>query len=194
MKIYRAVKPNKITQRFGIEGTLPILLPKYQAICRKPGDCLKGHTGFDFAAPLGTKIYWDCDIKGKVSKTMIDNKLGWGVYVITEDNFQHRFWHLSCIACQVGQVLESGNLIGLVGNTGWATGYHLHRDLKPVIKDKNGNYIQKFPNNGYFGAIDLAPYFENIFVLDYIAQLKRRISMLKRLIEKIRELLALKSS
>jgi len=181
MKIYRAVKPNKITQRFGEN---PGLYERFFG--------MKGHNGIDWRAPVGEKIYWDCSIRGKVIRLMTDEKLGWGVYVITEENneiFQHRFWHLCKISCQVGQTLESGTLIGLADTTGYAWASHLHRDLKPMVKDANGNYKKKYPKNGYFGAIDYMPYLENVFIKDYVGLLLKQVSLLQHLIAKIQELL-----
>jgi murein DD-endopeptidase MepM/ murein hydrolase activator NlpD len=183
MKIYRALKTNKITQPFGVNWA-----PYY----KKMG--MKGHNGIDWGAKWQEPLYWDCNIQGTVTKIMIDNKLGWGIYVMTVDKdgaFQHRFWHLNAIFVKVGQVLDSGHLLGWADTTGIALGCHLHRDLKPLKRDVDGYYKIADYNNGYFGAVDYKPYLENIFVKDYIKQLEDKISWLQKIIEKIKKLLGL---
>jgi murein DD-endopeptidase MepM/ murein hydrolase activator NlpD len=156
--IYRAVKTNHITQGFGIENTHPSLLQKYESFG------LKGHSGVDFLAKDGEPIYWDCfDCEGKVVRLSLEPNEGLGVVVMTEDKdgiFQHRFWHLKSIDCKVGQILDSGTLIGHADNTGYSTGTHLHRDLKPL----NNDYSLTLPENGYRGAVNLEYYFKNIFI------------------------------
>jgi len=47
---------------------------------------------------------------------------GWGVF--------SGFWHLSQIDVTVGQEVERGQPIGLVGNTGLSTGPHLHWEVQ----------------------------------------------------------------
>jgi murein DD-endopeptidase MepM/ murein hydrolase activator NlpD len=50
---------------------------------------------------------------------MIDH--GWGVY--------SGFWHQSEFKVQVGDMVDAGQIIGLVGDTGRSTGAHLHWEL-----------------------------------------------------------------
>jgi murein DD-endopeptidase MepM/ murein hydrolase activator NlpD len=40
------------------------------------------------------------------------------------------YWHLSELAASEGQVVEVGDLLGLVGTTGLSTGAHLHWELR----------------------------------------------------------------
>jgi murein DD-endopeptidase MepM/ murein hydrolase activator NlpD len=40
------------------------------------------------------------------------------------------YWHLSRIDVSVGQEVEAGDLLGLVGNTGLSTGAHLHWEVR----------------------------------------------------------------
>ena len=85
----------------------------------------QGHSGTDLAAPTGTPIISPAD--GKVvfvhpdlfltGKTvMIDH--GYGVF--------SSYSHLSQINVKQNQIVKSGDSIGLVGQTGRATGPHLH--------------------------------------------------------------------
>jgi len=85
----------------------------------------QGHSGTDLAAPVGTKIIAPAD--GKVvfihpdmfltgQTILIDH--GMGVF--------SSYSHLSSIKVKLNQIVKSGDLIGLVGQTGRATGPHLH--------------------------------------------------------------------
>ena len=184
MLIFQPFKITIKTQGFGIKETKPELLPFYQSIGLK-----FGHNGFDWTAKDGEPIYWDCDIKGQVLNTEIDGKGGLGVNVISHDksgNFKHRFWHLKEFRCQAGQILEPGDLIGLADSTGYSTGTHLHRDLKPVIKDQNGNWKTRYPNNGTLGTIDPALYYRYVFIGDYVKQLKgiqNQLNIIQKIIQ-----------
>ena len=185
MKIYRASKTNRRTQGFG-ENLLPIY--------KQWG--MKGHNGWDWACSYGEPIYWDCDIKGTVLNCHIDNSGGLGVDVISQDkdgDFKHRFWHLKEFKCKAGDILDSGDLIGLGDSTGYSTGNHLHRGLKPVYKNKNNNWKNTYQGNGYFGAIEIQPYFKSIYIKDYMNLLKAQVSILWRIIEIMKKLIKLKA-
>ena len=183
MLIYRSIKTNHITQGFGRENTHDSLLPLYA------GWGMKGHNGIDWLAKDGEPIYWDCfDCEGLVVKLSLEPNEGLGVVVRTEDKdgiFQHRFWHLKDINCKVGQILDSGTLIGHANSTGHSTGTHLHRDLKPLNKD----YKLTDPQNGYRGAISMDKYFKNIYIKAYVNNLKGQIGILKRIIKLIKDYL-----
>ncbi len=85
------------------------------------------HTGLDFAGGEGLSIF--APAPGRVvfagplivrgNATIIDH--GWGVY--------SGFWHQSKIMVAVGDLVEQGQVIGLVGGTGRVTGAHLHWEV-----------------------------------------------------------------
>ena len=86
------------------------------------------HTGLDFGGGTGLAI--TAPAAGRVvltapnqiirgNATLIDH--GWGVY--------SGFWHQSEFKVQVGDMVEAGQVIGLVGDTGRSTGAHLHWEL-----------------------------------------------------------------
>lgn len=85
------------------------------------------HTGVDFGVCANLNIYAPAD--GKVvftdslltrgNATLIDH--GLGVY--------SGFWHQETILVEVGQFVQAGELIGIIGNTGRSTGPHLHWEL-----------------------------------------------------------------
>ena len=85
------------------------------------------HTGLDFAGGEGLQIF--APAPGQVvfagpltvrgNATIIDH--GWGVY--------SGFWHQSQNYVNVGDFVEQGQVIGLVGGTGRVTGPHLHWEV-----------------------------------------------------------------
>ena len=179
IKIYRAVKSNLLRQGFGLENTFPALLPLYQSLG------LKGHDGWDwmvtckdYSVQLGgqcEKVY--CDLAEGATITYIakDVKTGFGIIAIDTDGDKHLWWHFDSIRSDliVGSKINGGDVLGVAGNTGYSTGAHLHR----------GYYRYDEPyDNGYHGAVDMTPYFQNIFILDFITQLQQKIGILQMLI------------
>lgn len=85
------------------------------------------HTGLDFGggdglaitAPAAGRVIFAGPLVVRGNATVIDH--GWGVY--------SGFWHQSAIQVQVGQTVQQGEVIGLVGGTGRVTGAHLHWEL-----------------------------------------------------------------
>lgn len=85
------------------------------------------HTGVDFGGGVGIEIWAPApgkvvfagllDIRGNF--TVIDH--GWGVYTT--------YSHQSEILVHEGDQVETGQVIGLVGNTGRSTGAHLHWEV-----------------------------------------------------------------
>ena len=85
------------------------------------------HAGVDYAggeglqifAPAPGRIVFAAPLTVRGNATIIDH--GWGVY--------SGFWHQSEILVNVGDVVEQGQVIGLVGGTGRVTGAHLHWEI-----------------------------------------------------------------
>ena len=158
--------------------------------------CL-GHNGLDFLCDNGSPLYYDVDIEGEVMETHIDSRGGLGIRIFTHDkdgNFKHLFWHLKSFACEPGDIVKPGDLIGYNDDTGLSTCPHLHRGLKPQVLNKFQNWTNEFPNNGFYGAIDPEPYYKNIFILDHLAivnNLLAQISIRKKIIELLRKLIEL---
>lgn len=78
-----------------------------------------GGTGLPITAPAGGKVVFAEEITVRGNATIIDH--GWGVY--------SGFWHQSEILVQVGDMVQQGQIIGLVGGTGRVTGAHLHWEV-----------------------------------------------------------------
>jgi len=88
----------------------------------------RAHNGTDFAAPAGTPARTVGD--GTVEFAGVQNGYGNVVFIKHRNNFETVYAHLSTIHVQVGQTVSQGQTIGLVGSTGWATGPHLHFEVR----------------------------------------------------------------
>jgi peptidoglycan hydrolase-like protein with peptidoglycan-binding domain len=87
------------------------------------------HTGIDLVAEAGTPV--SVAAGGRVTYA---GRLagGWGLLVTIahDDGVRSMYAHLSQVDVKVGQLLEAGDLVGLVGATGDATGPHLHFEVR----------------------------------------------------------------
>ncbi len=93
------------------------------------------HAGLDFRGPIGSPIHAAAD--GKV--TFVGTKSGYGrVVEISHGNgMLTRYAHMSAWRAQVGQSVEAGDVIGLIGSSGRSTGPHLHFEVR--INDRAVN-------------------------------------------------------
>ena len=86
------------------------------------------HNGIDIAAPVGTYIY--AADSGVVTKALYTD-VGYGIYCIIEHGgYQTVYAQCSELLIEIGQQVQQGQLIGLVGSTGNSTGPHLHFEVK----------------------------------------------------------------
>lgn len=90
----------------------------------------RAHQGTDYAAPVGTPVR--ATGNGKV--TFAGRRGGYGNVVELQHggSFTTLYAHLSRVAPQVrvGARVNQGETIGFVGQTGWATGPHLHYEFR----------------------------------------------------------------
>jgi murein DD-endopeptidase MepM/ murein hydrolase activator NlpD len=86
------------------------------------------HLGTDFAASTGTPARTVGD--GTVKFAGSQNGYGNVVFIQHRNNTETVYAHLSKIMVQRGQSVGQGQTIGLVGATGWATGPHLHFEVR----------------------------------------------------------------
>ena len=82
------------------------------------------HLGVDFGAPTGTPVRAVAD--GVVTTAGPHGGHGNYVQLDHEGPYETSYSHLSAIRVRKGQKVHQGDLIGLVGSTGLATGPHLH--------------------------------------------------------------------
>lgn len=86
------------------------------------------HYGIDLAAPTGTPFY--ASRAGTVSYAGSASGYGLVIYIDHGDGTQTRYGHCSKLLVKKGQKVSQGQLIGLVGATGDATGPHLHFEIR----------------------------------------------------------------
>jgi len=87
------------------------------------------HKGVDFAAPVGTKVF----ASGEGEVDFVGQQNGYGNLVILKhaNGYSTYYAHLSGFAgVQRGERVHQGQVIGFVGQTGWATGPHLHYEFR----------------------------------------------------------------
>lgn len=91
----------------------------------------KPHNGLDIGVPIGTPIFAADD--GVVMAVDNNDKSRWnkyqyGKYVLIRhaNNLATLYAHLSQYIVSSGQAVKRGDLLGYSGNTGYATGPHLH--------------------------------------------------------------------
>jgi len=86
------------------------------------------HTGIDIDAPYGTPVRAAAD--GEVSGASMG--AGYGREVVLDHGHDVRtvYGHLSAIAVVPGQRVTRGQVIGYVGESGRATGPHLHYEVR----------------------------------------------------------------
>ena len=87
------------------------------------------HTGLDFAAPEGTPIHSVAE--GVVLSSGYDGSYGLKTVVRLTDGTVLWYCHQSAAEVHVGQRVEPGQVIGLIGSTGNVTGPHLHLEVHP---------------------------------------------------------------
>lgn len=86
------------------------------------------HTGLDLAAPENTEVRAAASGKVVFAEALIVN----GNTVILDHglNVFSTYSHLNEIRVQAGVVVKQGDILGLVGSTGYSTGPHLHYTVK----------------------------------------------------------------
>lgn len=87
-----------------------------------------GHQGTDWPKPTGTPV--PATSNGTIVFAGDDGLGGNTIDLQRDDGLIQRFGHLSAIWVKVGQRVNAGNTIGLVGSTGNSTGPHLHWELR----------------------------------------------------------------
>jgi murein DD-endopeptidase MepM/ murein hydrolase activator NlpD len=117
----------------------------------------RAHAGIDYAAPAGTKVRAAGD--GVVE--FAGRKGGYGNVVILRHRGQYStlYAHLSRFApgLRQGARVAQGDAIGQVGQTGWATGSHLHYEFRVGGQARNP-YSIAMPAGQPVPAGELAAY------------------------------------
>lgn len=101
-----------------------------------------GHTGTDIAAPAGTTIW--ASKGGTVAYAGWSNGYGYNILINHGDGTKTRYAHCSSLAVYTGQQVSQGQVIGYVGQTGWASGNHCHFEII-----SNGTFLDARNYIGY---------------------------------------------
>lgn len=108
------VRGGKITQGFGMTS-----------FARSGAYNGAGHNGIDIGAPTGTPVY--ATAAGTVvSVGFNDNSYGKWIVIKHTDGYFSLYGHLDKQRVSNGQAVNRGDRIGDIGDTGFATGPHLH--------------------------------------------------------------------
>jgi len=90
----------------------------------------RAHKGVDYAAPSGTPV----KAAGRGTVSFVGRQRGYGKVIILKhgDQYTTVYGHLSGYAkgLKKGQAVTQGEVIGYVGQTGLATGPHLHYEFR----------------------------------------------------------------
>jgi len=86
------------------------------------------HDGDDFGAACGTPIWaaGNATVMSEYYSSVWGNRLFLNLGLINGKNVSVIYNHLSAYRSSVGQHLSRGQVVGLIGTTGWSTGCHTH--------------------------------------------------------------------
>ena len=178
MKFYRPTKTDLLRQLYGEKNTFASVMPIYKEMG------LRGHDGFDFQVNCADpyvrhggkceEVFNNVIGNGELEITYIQrsDEYGYGIVAMDKDWNKFLWWHFDIISplLYVGAKLNFGDLLGTSGDTGKSTGAHVHFAWYKYGDD---------PNNGYKGAGDPEPYYDNRFCLD----IKTQISVIQKMID-----------
>lgn len=99
------------------------------------------HTGLDIGDKTGNPIYAADD--GKVERSGWSKGYGYNVVINHGNGIETLYGHASQLLVKEGETVSRGQVIALVGSTGWSTGPHLHLEVRVSGSRKNPiNYIK----------------------------------------------------
>ena len=104
------------------------------------------HPGLDISADKGDPVYATAD--GKVVNASAAGNYGNLVILDHGYGLETRYGHLSAFKVKNGQDVKRGDLIGLVGSTGRATGPHLHYEVRANGRILNPLQLLLSPRRG----------------------------------------------
>jgi murein DD-endopeptidase MepM/ murein hydrolase activator NlpD len=116
-----------------------------------------GHTHHDYpaadiAAPEGTQLYALSDGTVQDAFSEPNGRCGIGFTIATTDGLVWTYCHLAYLEPTVvtGAQLAAGQPVGLVGQTGHATGPHLHLQLQPATAyPQDEPWFQSFAGSAF---------------------------------------------
>lgn len=106
------------------------------------------HTGIDIANKVGTPVYATAD--GVVAKAHREPGFGKLITISHTAGYTSLYGHLSSIRVTVGQAVHKGQIIGLMGDTGYSTGPHLHYGVSRSGEAQNPTvYLNRIDSGAY---------------------------------------------
>ena len=88
------------------------------------------HSGIDLASAEGSEIL--CYSDGEVTSVVYSHPVYGNCVRVSHGDIDTFYGHMSSVCVSVGQRVNSGDCIGVIGSTGRSTGTHLHFE---VIRD-----------------------------------------------------------
>lgn len=122
LPVKRPVRNGTISSNYG---------PRVDPFLRR----LAMHTGIDFKAPYGARVY--ATAPGTVASAKWNGGYGKMVEIRHANGFVTRYAHLSRMQVAEGDHVLAGDLIGNIGSTGRSTGPHLHYEIRRHDKPHN---------------------------------------------------------
>ena len=181
--IYPPVRPLYFNQHFGANnlcvkdfGLSTQHIVWNEGVCQEgyeklyPKWGMAGHNGTDLMAGE-QPVYASMD--GVVIEQQTVPARGLGLGILSNEKFDFpegnhylklRYWHLKTFYVQVGSSVKVGDMLGITDNTGYSSGNHLHFEGQLMEKDAGGHPYVVYPNNGYYGAVDIEPYIVQSFI------------------------------
>ncbi len=105
------------------------------------GRSFEFHAGLDIDGERGDIVA--APANGIITKAGWEGGYGNMIEIDHGNNLKTRYGHLSKIGVQIGDTIQRGQLIGLIGSTGRSTGPHLHYELR--LNDKPINPRRLLP-------------------------------------------------
>lgn len=105
------------------------------------------HSGIDISGSAGSEVL--AADSGTIAVATYSSSYGNYVTIYHSNGDYTLYAHMSSLAVTAGQNVTQGDVIGYVGSTGWATGPHLHFEIRV-----NGSTVDPL---SYFSNYTLAP-------------------------------------
>ncbi len=86
------------------------------------------HTGLDVGDKVGNPIYASED--GKIERSGWSTGYGYNVIINHGNGLETLYGHASKLLVKAGETVSRGQVIALIGSTGWSTGPHLHMEVR----------------------------------------------------------------
>ena len=153
-----------------LEGTL-MITSEFSLIGRTHPvfGSVRPHKGIDLGASMGANIY--ASMNGIVTYSGWAEGYGNVVYILSKVgryNVETRYAHCSALLVSTNMQVSAGTIIAKVGQTGWATGPHLHFEIRINGEPINPRrYLKGLPPSSGAGYDTLPESIRNTFDAAY---------------------------